>query len=127
MRDWHAYDYAVIRVVPQVERDEFVNVGVILSCPALRFLGARIHLDEGRLRALFPDVDVPDVRAHLESFETLCAGGDAAGPLGRMTDRERFYWLVAPRSTVIQTSATHTGRCQDPAETLERLLRRYVG
>lgn len=126
MRDWHAYDYAVIRVVPQVEREEFVNVGVILSCPDLGFLGTRLRVDETRLLALAPELDVADVRAHLAAFETVCRGGAEAGALGAMTPRQRFYWLVAPRSTVIQTSATHTGLCIDPADTLERLLTRYV-
>lgn len=126
MRDCHAYDYAVIRLVPQVEREEFLNVGVILSCPARRFLAAHVHLDRARLRAFAPDLDEDTVRAHLASFEAICRGGAEAGPIGELPPRQRFHWLVAPRSTVIQTSAPHTGLCTDPEETLEKLVRRYV-
>ena len=118
----HAYDYAVIRVVPRVERGEFVNAGVVLSCKAGGFLQARIELDETRLRALDPGVDLDAVRAHLGAFAAICAGGDDAGPIGRLPARERFRWLTAPRSTVIQTSPVHSGRCDDHAPMLERLL-----
>ena len=117
-----AYDYAVVRVVPRVERAEFINAGVILSCPARDFLAAGIALDEARLLALDPTVDLDAVRAHLASIPVICAGGAAAGPIGALTPRERFHWLVAPRSTIIQTSAVHTGRCADPQATLEHLL-----
>jgi peroxiredoxin len=124
--DPSAYDYAIIRVVPRVEREEFVNVGVILSCPAKDFLEARLDLDEARLRALDPEVDVASVRQHLASIPVICAGGEAAGPIGKLSPRERFHWLVAPRSTIIQTSPVHTGRCSDPHETLEHLLEAMV-
>ena len=117
-----SYDYATIRVVPRVEREEFINAGVILSCPAQDFLEARIALDEQRLRALDPAVDIDAVRGHLASIPIICAGGAAAGPIGQLTPRERFHWLVAPRSTIIQTSPVHTGRCSHPQATLERLL-----
>ncbi len=117
-----SYDYAVIRVVPRVEREEFINVGVILSCPARDFLEARLELDEARLRALDPWADMAAIRTHLSSFPAICAGGAAAGPIGRMSRRERFHWLVAPRSTIIQVSPVHTGRCADPRDTLEHLL-----
>lgn len=127
MRDSHAYDYAVIRVVPQVEREEFINVGVVLSCPTCRFLGTRIHLDPARLHAFAPSLDEEIVRAHLASFEAVSRGGAEAGPIGELPARQRFHWLVAPRSTVIQTSPAHPGLCHDPALTLEKLLRRYVG
>ena len=126
MRDCHAYDYAVLRVVPQVEREEFINVGVILSCPDRQFLGTRLHLDAGRLHAFAPGIDEDLVRAHLASFEAVCRGGEDAGPIGELTPRQRFHWLVAPKSTIIQTSPPHTGLCRDPEETLERLLRQYV-
>ena len=126
MRDCHAYDYAVIRVVPQVEREEFVNVGVILSCPDRQFLQTRVHLDLARLRAFAPDLDVEMVQAPLASFEAICQGGPDAGPIGALPPRQRFHWLVAPRSTIIQTSVPHTGLCRDPLETLERLFRLYV-
>ena len=122
MPDRSTYDYAVIRVVPRVERGEFVNVGVIVSCPAQDFLEARIELDEARLRALDASIDIEAVRRHLQSFAIICAGGPDSGPIGRLPKRERFDWLVAPRSTIIQTSPVHTGRCTDPTSTMERLL-----
>ena len=126
MRDCHAYDYAVLRIVPHVEREEFVNVGVILSCPGRQFIGTRVQLDMTRLRALAPTLDEDAVRSHLASFEAVCRGGADAGPIGALPARQRFHWLVAPRSTVIQTSPAHTGWCRDPEATLERLLQRYV-
>jgi hypothetical protein len=117
-----AYDYALIRVVPRVERGEFVNAGVVLSCKSGDFLEARIELDEPRLRALDPHADLDMVRRHLAAFAAICAGGENAGPIGRLPPRERFHWLTAPRSTVIQTSPVHTGRCHDPVAVIERLL-----
>lgn len=126
MRDCYAYDYAVIRVVPQVERDEFINVGVVLSCPGRHFLGTRVLVDDARLGAFAPTLDRDAVRRHLASFEAVARGGAAAGPIGQLPARQRFYWLTAPRSTVIQTSPAHTGLCHDPEETLEKLLRQYV-
>lgn len=122
----HSYDYAMVRVVPRVEREEFVNVGVVLSCPAAEFLEARIELDEQRLVALDPTVDLASIRAHLASFPLIAGGGAAAGPIGKLTQRERFHWLVAPRSTIIQVSAVHTGRCQTPAAAMEHLLATMV-
>lgn len=126
MRAQRSYDYAIVRVVPRVEREEFVNAGVILSCPEMDFLEARIDLDERRLLALDPTVDVESVRANLASIPTICAGGPAAGPIGKLSPRERFHWLVAPRSTMIQTSAVHAGRCADPALALEHLMQGMV-
>jgi hypothetical protein len=120
------YDYAVVRVVPRVDREEFVNAGVILSCPSRRFLDACIELDEERLLALYASVDLETVRAHLATIPAICRGGDGAGPIGKLAQRERFHWLVAPRSTIIQTSQVHTGRCDDPEAALERLLDRMV-
>lgn len=120
------YDYAVIRVVPRVERGEFVNVGVILCCRGRGFLAARFDVDETRLAALAPALDSREVRKHLDSFQKICAGGPAAGPLGRLTPRERFDWLVAPRSTIIQTSPAHAGLCPDPEAELDRLLQAMV-
>jgi hypothetical protein len=122
VHDHSTYDYAVIRVVPRVEREEFVNVGVIVSCPAQGFLEARIEVDERRLRALDGSLDLEAVRAHLATIPVICAGGEAAGPIGKLPPRERFHWLVAPRSTVIQTSPAHAGRCDDPKGLLEHLL-----
>jgi hypothetical protein len=122
VRDQYKYDYAIVRVVPKVERGEFVNVGVILSCPARDFLEARIELDEQRLIAVDPTIDLELVRVHLASIPAICAGGEAAGPIGLLTPRQRFDWLIAPRSTIIQMSAAHSGTCLDPAATLQHLL-----
>lgn len=126
MRAADTYDYAVIRVVPRVERAEFVNAGIVLSCHAARFLRARIALDEARLLALDPNVDLDTVRRHLDAIPAICAGGAQAGPIGQLPLRARFHWLTAPRSTIIQTSPVHSGRCGDPAAALEHLLRRMV-
>lgn len=120
------YDYAIVRVVPRVERGEFINVGAIVSCRAAGFLRARIELDEARLRALAPGVDLASIRAALDAVPAICAGGDAAGPLKHLSARERFDWLVAPRSSSIQTSPVHTGRSDDLDAALERLMRTMV-
>jgi hypothetical protein len=117
-----SYDYAVIRVVPRVERQEFVNAGVILWCQEQDYLEARVELDEARVRALDASVDLDAVRRHLASIAIICSGGSDAGPIGKLSKRERFDWLVAPRSTIIQTSAVHSGRCGDVSATIERLL-----
>jgi len=124
--DKFRYDYAVVRVVPKVDREEFINAGVIVSCPDLSFLEARIKLDESRLLALDPTVDLDLVKKHLASIPTICRGGDGAGSIGQLPQRQRFHWLVAPRSTVIQTSPVHTGRCSDPTAALEHLLAKMV-
>jgi hypothetical protein len=126
VRDLVTYDYAIVRVVPKVERAEFVNVGVIVSCQMRDLLLARIELDERRLMALDPTLDLESVRAHLAAIPTICAGGEKAGPIGRLSARERFYWLVAPRSTIIQTSPTHTGSACDLEAVVERLLQTMV-
>jgi hypothetical protein len=122
VRARYTYDYAIIRVIPRVEREEFVNVGVIVSCPATGFLDARIELDAQRLLALDVTLDIATVRDHLAAIPVICAGGKLAGPIGQLSQRERFHWLVAPRSTVIQISPVHTGCCEDPAAVLEHLL-----
>ena len=121
-----AYDYAVIRVVPRVEREEFINVGVILSCPGHDFLDARLHLDRARLAALFPSLDADLVQQYLDVIPAVCRGDAAAGPIGQLSQRQRFYWLVAPRSTIIQTSVAHSGLAEDPAGTLDRLMQVMV-
>jgi Protein of unknown function (DUF3037) len=126
VRTLPSYDYAIVRVVPRVEREEFINAGVVLSCPSQSFLDARIDLDEARLLALDEGVDLAAVRENLASIPLICAGGAAAGPIGRLSARERFHWLVAPRSTMIQTSAVHTGRCENPAAALKHLLETMV-
>ena len=120
------YDYAVIRVVPRVERGEFINAGVIVSCAAIGYLAARIELDESKLLALDPGADVAGIRAGLAAIPVICAGGKAAGALGALSTRERFHWLVAPRSTSIQTSPVHTGRCDSPERQLEHLMQQMV-
>jgi len=121
-----AYDYAVIRVVPRVERGELINVGVILSCPEVEFLEAAIEIDESRLLALDPGLDLDAVRAHLSTIPLVCRGGAAAGPIGALPHRSRFHWLVAPRSTIIQMSSVHTGRTSNPARLLQRLIDQLV-
>lgn len=126
MHDRCSYDHAVLRVVPQVERGEFINAGVIVCCTGRQFLKARVELDEARLLALDPHADVAAVQAGLAAIVRVCEGGPAAGPIGRLPLRARFDWLVAPRSTVIQTSRVHAGRTTDPDEALERLLERMV-
>ena len=121
-----AYDYAIVRLVPRVERGETVNVGVILSCPERDYLAARIELDVPRLQALDAGFDVETARAHLEAIPRICRGGPEAGALGELPARARFHWLVAPRSTVIQVSPVHTGRTDDPGAALERLVETLV-
>ena len=116
------FQYAVIRVVPRVERGEFVNAGVILFCRTRGFLEARIELDESRLQALGTEVPVDELRDHLEALVRIAAGDEGAGAIASLPQSERFHWLVAPSSTVIQTSPVHSGLTDDPSETLERLL-----
>jgi hypothetical protein len=120
------YDYAVIRVVPRVERGEFVNAGIILSCDVERILLAGIELDEKALLAVDPHADLDLVRSALQSIPAICTGGEAAGDIGKLSARERFHWLVAPRSTIVQTSPVHTGRCAEPAAALEHLMQTMV-
>jgi hypothetical protein len=117
-----SFSYAVIRVVPRVDREEFINAGVVLHCPARGYLGAQVALDEGRLCQLFPDVDLPTVKRHLALFAPLCAGEAAAGPLAKLSLSERFHWVVAPRSTIVQISPVHTGLTEDPAGQLAHLV-----
>lgn len=126
MRDHYAYDYAIIRVVPRVEREEFVNAGVILFCPAMKFLDARIELDEQRVLSIDPSADLESIRTHLATIPAICAGGTSAGPIGELPKRKRFEWLTAPRSTIIQTSPVHAGWCKEPGEALDSLLETMV-
>ena len=122
----YTYDYAIVRIVPRVERGEQINVGIILSCPDVNFLEARIELDEARLLALDPKVDLDLMRANLATIPVVCRGGAEAGPIGELPQRGRFRWLVSPRSTMIQTSPVHTGRTSDPAASLEHLVEKVV-
>jgi hypothetical protein len=126
MRALRTYDYAVVRVVPRVERGEFVNAGIILSCDVERILLAGIELDEKALLTIDPHVDMELVRNALASIPAICAGGEAAGDIGKMSARERFHWLVAPRSTIVQTSPVHTGQCAEPAAALAHLMQTMV-
>ena len=121
-----AFDYAVVRVVPRVEREEFVNAGVILHAPTCDFLAARIELDEMRVRALFPDVELDSLRGALAIPALVAAGDPKGGPIAALPRSERFHWLVAPRSTVVQTSAVHSGLCDDPRAALDHLVRTLV-
>jgi hypothetical protein len=115
-----------VRIVPHVEREEFVNAGVVVFCGALDYLAARVELDEARLLALAPDADLALVRRHLEAIPRICAGGAEGGSIGALPLRERWHWLVSPRSTILQTSPAHTGLSEDPGAELERLLERVV-
>ena len=121
-----AFQYAILRVVPDVERGECVNAGVVLFCRPRRFLAARVELDEERVRALAPDADLGAVRGHLDAMCRIAAGDQAAGPIAALPASERFHWLVAPSSTVIQCSPVHTGLSDDPAAELEHLVTRLV-
>jgi hypothetical protein len=120
------YDYAIVRIVPRVERGEFVNAGVIVSCDATDSLEARLELDAARVLALDPAADLVAIRAGLDAIAAVCAGNRAAGALGKLSVRERFHWLVAPRSAVIQTSPVHTGRTTEPGSVLVRLFETMV-
>jgi hypothetical protein len=120
------FQYAIVRVVPRVERGECVNAGVVLFCRPRRFLEARVDLDEQRLRALAPDVDVGAVRGHLDALTRIAAGDPEAGAIAALPASERFHWLVAPSSTIIQCSPVHTGLSDDPAAELGHLMARLV-
>lgn len=120
------FSYAIVRIVPRVERGERLNAGVVLFCRPLRFLGARVGLDEARLRALAPDLEPERVRPHLAAVERIAAGDPAAGPIAALDQSDRFGWLVAPSSTIIQPSPVHTGLCDDPPATLDHLFQTLV-
>lgn len=121
-----AFEYAVIRIVPRVERGEFVNAGVVLFCRARHFLDARIELDTARLTALAPGIDLAAVREQLDYIRLVCAGGAAAGPIGLLPQHERFRWLTAPRSTIVQPSPVHCGISDDPAAALDQVVEAMV-
>jgi len=124
--DRSAYDFAIIRIVPRVEREEFVNAGVVVFCPARRYLAARVLIDESRLKAFWPDLDLALIRQHLQPFPKVCAGDPDAGPIAAKPLRERFHWVVAPRSTMIQISPVHTGLTDSPEAVLEELFAKRV-
>jgi hypothetical protein len=121
------FAYAILRVVPSVERGERLNVGVVLFCRQRGFLAARVAVDAGRLSALAADVPVAEVENHLAALVRVASGDSAAGPIAQLPQSERFGWLAAPSSTIVQPSEVHTGLCEDPEETLDGLFRRLVG
>jgi hypothetical protein len=122
-----SFDYAIVRVVPRVERGEFVNAGVIVFCLEHKFLEASVRIDDARLQALWPAIDLNLVRRHLQAIPRVAAGDPSAGPIAQLSQRERFHWLVSPRSTIIQVSPVHTGLCDERPETLlEELAKRLL-
>jgi hypothetical protein len=122
----NAFQYAIVRVLPRVERGECLNVGVVLLCRPRRYLAARIALDEGRLAAFAPDLDPATIRPHLAAIERIAAGDPEAGPIARLGQAERFHWLVSPSSTIIQASEVQSGLCDDPATELDHLVATLV-
>ena len=121
-----SFDYAILRVVPRVEREEFINAGVIVFCPEKDYLAVRIRLDAERLKALWPELDAELVADRLEAIRRICEGDAAAGPIAQLSRRERFHWLVAPRSTIIQPSPVHTGVCDATEGMLDRLEKQLL-
>ena len=126
MQDLRLFEYAVIRIVPRPEREEFVNAGVILYCAEKKFLDMRAHLPEAKLQALDPALSLVDVHMHLRAFEEICCGKNPDSLISKLDIASRFRWLTATRSTVIQTSKVHPGLCEDPVVTLDRLLAQLV-
>ena len=116
-----SFDYAVVRIVPRVEREEFLNAGVVLFCLQRRFLSCIVHLDADRLRSLWPDTDIVAARNHLDAVKRVCAGDPDAGPIAQLSQRERFHWITAPRSTMVQTSPARTGVCDEHTDLELRL------
>jgi hypothetical protein len=126
MSDSVTYEFTVIRVVPRVEREEFLNVGVMVFAKRRRYLGIKYHVDEPRLRAFAPDLDPDLIRRHLHAWEAVCQGTSGGGPIGQLDPASRFRWLAATRSTILQTSPTHPGLCEEPEATVEALFAQYV-
>ncbi len=126
MQENNLFEYAVIRVVPRVEREEFINVGVILYSRDQQFLQALYTLDKARLQSFFDKINIDEVAGHLQSIERICKGGKGSGPIGQMDMASRFRWLTATRSTVVQTSKVHPGFCNDPREALQKLFEQLV-
>ncbi|OLY93071.1 Protein of unknown function [Cnuella takakiae] len=127
MQEQHLFEYAVIRVVPKVEREEFMNVGVILYCKKQRYLQARIHLNEGRLQTFAPALDLAEITAYLEALLRITHGQKEGGPIAILDAAARFRWLTAVRSTVVQTSRIHPGFCAHLEDKLAKLLLDYCG
>ena len=126
MQDSHSFEYAIIRVVPRVEREEFLNVGVILYCRTHKFLHSRIHVDEKKLLMLSDAIDMNDLQDHLHAFEAISNGTDSSSPIAKLDMASRFRWLTAVRSTIVQTSKVHPGMCTDPMEKVNKLFEQYV-
>lgn len=126
MQENHLFEYAVIRLVPRVEREEFLNIGVILLAAKQKFLQARIEVDQKRLQALFPDMDMDELNRYIASFQRICEGGKEGGKIGELPIAERFRWLTATRSTIVQTSKVHPGLCSDPEKALNKLFNELV-
>lgn len=126
MQDQQLFEYAVIRIMPRVEREEFMNVGVVLYCRSKKFLQAKFILDKGKITSFSGEVDINEICGYLTAFERICAGDKDGGPIAKLTLPERFRWLTATRSTVVQTSKVHPGFCTEPAEMLERLYAQMV-
>ncbi len=126
MQENHLFEYAVIRVVPRVEREEFLNVGVIVYCKRPAFLQTMYSLNEQKLLALFPGVDIAEIKSHLEAFEQISKGESKDSPIAALDIASRFRWLTAKRSTVVQTSAVHSGLCKNPEETVAHLHEQLV-
>ncbi|HLH02889.1 MAG TPA: DUF3037 domain-containing protein [Bryobacteraceae bacterium] len=122
----NSFDYAVLRVVPFTEREEFFNAGVVLFCAEQRYLGAKVRVDASKLSALAPDLKMEEVQQRLDAIVKICSGEPEGGPIAQLSPSARFHWLVAPRSTLIQPSAVHSGLCEDPARELERVFREMV-
>ena len=126
MSERHSFDFAVVRVVPRVDRGEFINAGVILHSRTGRFLDCRVELDRERLKALAPTIDCDVVESYLDAIRQVCKGGGEAGSIAALSQSERFHWLVAPRSTVVQVSPVHSGMCVDPQDCLDELFAQMV-
>lgn len=126
MQEIHSFEYAIIRVVPKVEREEFINVGVILYCHTHKFLHVLMNLDDKKLNALSDKTNVEDLKDHLRAFEEICTGDNKSSPIARMDIASRFRWLTAARSTIVQTSRVHPGICSEPQDIIKKLLGEYV-
>ena len=122
-----SFDYALLRVVPRVERQEFINAGVVVYCPEKKYLAARVRLDAARLNALWPEADPALVQKHLEAIVRIAEGHEDGGPIAKLSQRERFHWLTAPRSTIVQPSPVHTGVCDATEGILDRLEKQFLG
>lgn len=126
MQDKQVFHYAFIRFVPRVERGEFINVGVILHCKRKRFLQAKFHIDESRLKALFSDINIPELAKYLDTWDLIATGSEGGGAIAKLDSSGRFGWLTATRSTIIQSSKVHPGICDDPEKALENLFEKYI-